>query len=86
VLSRANLNITKLSPISSYSWAELALFSFDPDKPRKPPGKPRETPDKPRMLLDKPRKLPEKPRMLLDKPRKLPDKPRSSQVSLGAPR
>ena len=44
--------IAKLSPNSSYSWAELALFSIDPDKPRKPPDKPRKFPDKPSEPLE----------------------------------
>jgi hypothetical protein len=61
-----NKNIAKLSPNSSYSWAELALFSLDPDKPRKPKDKPRKLPDKPRKPPDKPRKLTDK----LWKPRK----------------
>ena len=54
--------IAKLSPNPSCSWAELALFSLDPDKPRKPTDKPRKPPDKPRKPPDKPRKLPDKPR------------------------
>ena len=54
--------IAKLSPNSSYSWAELALFSLNPDKTRKPPEKPGKPPDKLRKPPDKPRKLPDKPR------------------------
>ena len=42
----------KLSPNSSYSWAELALFSIDPDKSRKPPDKPRKFSDKPSEPLE----------------------------------
>jgi hypothetical protein len=51
-------------PNSSYSWAELALFSLVPDKTMKPPDKPRKHQDKPRNPPDKPRKLPDKPRKL----------------------
>jgi hypothetical protein len=66
----------KLSPNSSYSWTELALFSLEPDKSRTPLDKPRKLPDKPRKIPDKPRKPPDKPRKLPDKPWKLPDKHR----------
>ena len=55
-------HIAKLSPNSSYNWAQLALFSLDPNKPRKPRDTPLKPPDKPRKPSDMPRKLPEKPR------------------------
>ena len=54
--------IAKLRPNSSYSSAEFALFSLNPDKTRKPPEKPGKPPDKLRKPPDKPRKFPDKPR------------------------
>ena len=46
-------DIAKLSPNSSFSWAELALFSFPPDKPMGRPDKPMGRTDKPMGRTDK---------------------------------
>ena len=61
--------ICQAQPQLQLLWPELALSLLYPDKPRKPP-------DKPRKFKDKPRKLPDKLRRPQDKQRKLPDKPR----------
>jgi hypothetical protein len=45
--------ITKLSPNSSFSWAELALFLFPPDKPMGRPDNPMLHTDTPMGRTDK---------------------------------
>jgi hypothetical protein len=77
----------KLSPNSSFSWAELALFSIPPDKPMGRPDKPMGRTDKPMGRTDKPMGRTDKLMGRTDKPmgrqtRKVIRKLRTSQKRL----
>ena len=61
-------HVAKLSPNSSFSWAELALFSFNPDKPMGRTDKPMGRTDKPMGRADKPMGRADKPMGRTDKP------------------
>jgi hypothetical protein len=54
IKSSALFLFAKLSPNSSFSCAELTLFSFSPDKPMGRPDKPMGCNDKPMGRTDKP--------------------------------